>query len=82
MAEIETTEFENKCMDLIEQIVAIDIRQDRLGAIAVSEKMLAKAKLKTNNKTVLSIYERVLKEFQMASDEEYSILKKQIFNIK
>ena len=82
MAEIETTEFENKCMDLIEQIVAIDIRQDRAGAIAVSEKMLAKAKAKTNNKTVLGIYERVLKEFQMASDEEYSILKKQIFNIK
>ena len=82
MAEIETTEFENKCMDLIEQIVAIDVRQDRAGAIAVSEKMLAKAKAKTNNKTVLSIYERVLKEFQMASDEEYSILRKQIFNIK
>jgi len=82
MAELETTEFENKCMDLIEQIVAIDIRQDRAGAIAVSEKMLAKAKEKTKNATVLSIYERVLKEFQMASDEEYSILRKQIFNIK
>ena len=79
MAENETTEFENKCMDLIEQIVALDIRQDRKGAIVVAEKMLAKAQSKTQNRRVLDIYERVLKEFQMASDEEYSILKKQIF---
>lgn len=82
MAENDVTEFENKCMDLIEQIVAIDIRQDRYGAIAVSKKMLEKAKAKTKNATVLSIYERVVKEFELASDEEYLILKKQIFGIK
>ncbi len=82
MSEQEITEFENKCMDIIEQIVAIDIRQDRAGAIVVAEKMLKKAQDKTTNRKVLDIYERVLQEFKLASDEEYIILKKQIFGIK
>ena len=82
MSEQEITEFENKCMDLIEQIVAIDVHQDRQGAILVSKKMLLKAQAKTKNKKVLDIYERVVKEFELASDEEYLILKKQIFGIK
>lgn len=71
-------EFENKCMDVIEQIVAIDIRQNRQGAIKVSEKMLEKAKLK-GNKKVVDIYDRVLKEFKLATDQEYEMLRKQIF---
>ena len=72
-------EFENKCMDVIEQIVAIDIKQNRQGAIKVSEKMLEKAKLK-GNKTIIEIYDRVLKEFKLASDQEYEMLRKQIFS--
>ena len=39
-----TQEFENKCKDIIEQIVAIDPKQDRQGAIIVTEKMLERAK--------------------------------------
>ncbi|MBR6778990.1 MAG: hypothetical protein IKM43_02425 [Clostridia bacterium] len=73
-------EFENKCMDIIEQIVSIDIRQNRQGAIKVAEKMLEKAKAKTTNQKVLDIYDRVVKEFQLASDEEYEMLRKQIFS--
>lgn len=80
MAEIDVTEFESKCMDLIEQIVSIDVRQNRQGAILVAKKMLLKAQAKTSNKKVLDIYERVVKEFELASDEEYNILRKQIFN--
>ena len=71
-------EFEEKCMDIIEQIVAIDIRQNRQGAIKVSEKMLEKATAK-GNKKIIEIYERVLEEFKLASDAEYDMLKKQIF---
>ena len=82
MENMEITEFENKCMDIIEQIVSIDVHQDRYGAISVAEKMLDKAKSKTSNKKVLDIYERVVEEFKLASDEEYLILKKQIFGIK
>lgn len=73
-------EFENKCMDIIEKIVSIDIRQNRQGAIKVAEKMYEAAKLKTKNKEVLDIYARVIKEFNIASDDEYEALRKQIFS--
>ena len=53
-------EFENKCMDIIEVIVSIDVKQDRKGAIAVAEKMLDAASKKTTNKNVIAIYERVV----------------------
>ena len=72
-------EFEEKCMDLIEKIVSMDIKQNRYGAIKVSEKMLEKAKEK-GNKKIIEIYERVLKEFKIATDEEYEMLRKQIFS--
>ena len=72
-------EFENKCMDIIEQIVSIDIRQDRKGAIKVAEKMLVKAQ-QTGNKLAIDIYTRVVKEFNIATDEEYNLLRKQIFS--
>lgn len=80
MADVSTEEFENKCMDVIEMIVGIDIRQDRQGAIKVAEKMLEKAKAKTTNKYLISIYERVIKEFKIATDAEYEMLRKQIFS--
>ena len=72
-------EFEEKCMDVIEKIVAIDIRQDRQGAIKVAEKMLEKARTK-GGKTIIDIYDRVLQEFKLASDKEYELLRKQIFS--
>lgn len=73
-------EFENKCMDVIETIVSIDIRQDRQGAIKVAEKMLEKARLKNSKPVIISIYERVVEEFKIATDEEYNLLRKQIFS--
>lgn len=73
-------EFENKCMDVIESIVAMDNRMNRQGAIKVAEKMLEKAKLKTNSKTILAIYQRVKEEFEIATDTEYDLLRKQIFS--
>ncbi len=78
---LDTEEFENKCMDVIEKIVAIDIKQNRQGAIKVAEKMLEKAKQKTTNANVISIYERVIKEFNIATDQEYELLRKQIFGM-
>ena len=79
MAEMSVEEFENKCMDIIEQIVSIDIKQDRQGAIKVTEKMLEKARA-TGKKKVIEIYERVLHEFNIATDTEYNLLRKQIFS--
>lgn len=80
MAELSVEEFENKCMDVIEKIVALDNRQNRAGAIKVAEGMLSKAKGKTENKTIISIYERVVEEFKIATDEDYEMLRKQIFS--
>lgn len=79
MSELNSEEFENKCMDIIETIVGIDNRMDRKGAIKVAEKMLEKARDKTKNKEVIAIYERVVKEFNIATDTEYEMLKRQIF---
>ena len=79
MAEMSVEEFENKCMDIIEQIVSISIKQDRQGAIKVTEKMLEKAKT-TGKQRVIEIYERVLHEFNIATDAEYNLLRKQIFS--
>ena len=80
MAEYSVEEFENKCMDVIEKIVSIDPRQNRQQAIVVAEKMLEKAKAKTTNKNIIAIYERVVKEFNIATDAEYEMLRKQIFS--
>lgn len=78
MAELTKEQFENKCMDIIEQIVSISIKQDRQGAIKVTEKMLDKAKT-GNNKLVIEIYERVLHEFNIATDQDYNLLRREIF---
>ena len=59
-------EMEERCMDVIEQIVRIDIRQNRQGAIGVAQKMLEKAE-QTGNKNLIAIYERVLLEFKACS---------------
>lgn len=80
MAELTMEEFENKCMDIIEKIVCISPKQTRAQAIAVAEKMLETAKTKTSKKSVLDIYERVVHEFKIATDEEYNMLRKQIFS--
>ena len=72
------TEMEERCMDLIEQIVRIDKKQNRLGAINVSQKMLDKAKEK-GNKNLNAIFERVLNEFVYCTDEEYEKLKRELF---
>lgn len=79
MAELTIEQFEEKCMDIIEQIVSIDIRQNRQGAIKVAEKMLEKAKV-TGKQKIIDIYERVVNEFKIATDAEYEMLRKQIFS--
>ena len=73
-------EFENKCIEVIEQVVLADYDQNRVGAVAVSEKMLEKAKTKYPQ-AVVDIYERVVKEFKECTDVEYETLKKQLFTV-
>lgn len=70
--------FEERCMDIIIDIVSLDIKQERQGAICIFRKMLDKAKEK-GSKVAIKIYERVLEEFEIASDDDYDMLRKQIF---
>lgn len=71
-------QFENKCLEIIERIVLIDIKQTRIEAIEISKKMRGKA-ITTKNQKVIEVYERVVKEFEEATDLDYEIFKKQIF---
>ena len=81
MAKMSSVEvFENKCMDMIEKIVSIDIRNTRQDAIKIAEKMLAAAKAKKANQSAIDVFERVVKEFNIATDKEYELLRKQIFS--
>lgn len=83
---LDQEKFENKCIEVIEKIILLNIEQDRKGAIVVAKAMLDKAKSmqeKANSKNaagVVAIYERVYEEFCKCSDQEYNILKKQLFS--
>lgn len=70
--------FEEKCMDVIEAVVSMNSRMNRYGAIKFSKVLLLKAKI-GGNVEVIKIFERVHKEFEIASDEDYELLRKQIF---
>lgn len=75
-------EFESKCIEVIESIILSNINYTRANAIAVSAKMLDKAKEKKVPQGVMDIYIRVHEEFKLASDKEYEILKRQLFKDK
>lgn len=73
-------EFESVCMKVIKKIVLISRTQTRQGAIAISKKMLEKVKSdKKSPADILKVYERVVFEFETASDATYNELRKQLF---
>lgn len=74
-------QFEDKCIEVIEKVVLVDIKQTRMGAVAVADKLVNKAKEKYP-KEIVEIYERVVDEFKNCTDQEYEILKKQLFSKK
>lgn len=74
-------DFEGKCIEIIESIILSNSSYSRRDAIRVAQKMLEKARAKYPQ-GVVDIYERVAEEFKLASDKEYEILKKQLFNKK
>ncbi len=80
-ADMTKEEFENKCMEVIEQIVSIDINQTREGAIKVAQSMVDKA-METGKKRIIELYERVLNEFEIATDKEYELLREAIFSYR
>ena len=77
---LSTEEFENKCMDIIEKCVAADKKMQKSNATKIAEKMLENAKAKNSSQSVIDIFERVIKEFNIATEEEYVMLWKQIWS--
>lgn len=71
-----TEEFEDKVMTVIEAIIMRDINQDRMGAIEVVKVWIER----TSAPDRKQVYERTLHEFEIASNTEYDILKKQLFS--
>lgn len=73
-------EFEDICMDIIEVIVSTSIEQTRQDAIEMVKKFIWSLKIKDNcPSNILKVMERVLDEFNIATDDEYKTLRKAIF---
>lgn len=78
--ETETTEFENKCMNLIESIIKENRAYTRSDAIVCVEQRLKIAESDAIvDEQVCAKYRRVIKEFEIATDEEYNALHKCIW---
>ncbi len=71
-------DFENACMNIIEQVVGMD-HQNRQDAISIVEIILAHVMANCSKKTI-AVWERVLHEFHIATDEEYEMLRRSIFS--
>ena len=70
--------FDEVCMDVIEFMVSLNFKYTRLDAIKITEGILLKLKNKCPP-TIVDIIKRVKKEFHVATDEEYNLLRNQIF---
>ena len=68
--------FENTCMDVIMNVIAISPKITRQEAIVKSEEMHSMFKILKNDE-MLEVMNRVIEEFKQASDEEFCILRKQ-----
>lgn len=72
-------ELENVAMDIIERVVSIDKELSRLKACEYTQRLIEEAVNLECSETCVTALKRVVTEFQAASDEEYDLLRKQIF---
>ena len=75
----EDSTFENKVMDLIEAVVWLNSSWRRSDAISEAAKELVVVRLLGFSSQTTAVYERALVELKRATDEEYNLLRKQIF---
>lgn len=68
--------WENQVMDVIEQIVGIDQSLNREQAVEIAKMLLEK----TTDSMKRTIFLRTKREFEVATDQEYNLLRKQIFS--
>ena len=72
-------ELEDVAMDIIERVVSIDKELTRLKACEYTQRLVEEAANLECSETCVTALKRVVTEFQTASDEEYGLLRKQIF---
>lgn len=71
-------QMEKLCMDVIEKIAGVSFNKTRQEAIMFTEDLINLANDIADNKHILAIFERVKKEFEIATDLEYDNLRKQL----
>lgn len=74
-------DFENQCMDVIETVVGESQEYERKDAIKRAEELLKEEQAKSENEYSILVHQRVLQEFKRATDQEYNLLRKQIFEL-
>lgn len=74
-------DFENQCMDVIETVVGESQEYERKDAIKRAEELLKEKQAKSENEYSILVHQRVLQEFKRATDQEYNLLRKQIFEL-
>lgn len=72
--------LDNRAMDYIEEVVRIDKNQTREQAITLVENKIKEAKEKDASVYEVAVKLKTLNEFKKATDEEYNLLRKQIFS--
>lgn len=68
-------QFESAVMDIIEAVTAVDSGNTRRDAIRICKELLRRARRNRRR----PLFERAHKEFSIATDDEYEMLRKQIF---
>lgn len=68
-------QFESAVMDIIEAVTAVDSGNTRRDAIRICKELLRRARRNRRR----PLFERAHKEFSIATDGEYEMLRKQIF---
>lgn len=71
--------FENVCMNWIERIVSINEKQTREEALIIAQGLANNSKTNNASANEIAVFDRVAHEFDIATDAEYNILRKQIF---
>lgn len=71
--------LEDIALDVVEKVVSIDRSFTRVTAIEFVDEMLAFSKTTNTSSVFLAALEKVATEFRTASDEEYDLLKAEIF---
>ncbi len=73
--------FENKCIEIIEKIILSDSKITRIGALRKVTETIELLRNSTDM-TMLAVLQKAKEEFEQCSNQEFLILKKQLYENK